>query len=79
MNNRSKQLGKVIDFGRFGHYHEYACYDRGRIIINESVCGQDSYANVLGHSSTAGQTINYYIETKTRPTCFFKSFPVWLE
>jgi predicted phosphodiesterase len=79
INNRSKQLGKVIDFARFGHYHEYACYDRGRIIINESVCGQDSYANVLGHSSTAGQTINYYIETTERPSCFYKSFPVWLE
>lgn len=79
MNSRSKQIGKVIDFGRFGHYHEFACYDRGRIIINESVCGQDSYANVLGHSSTAGQTINYYIETTERPTCYFKSFPVYLE
>jgi predicted phosphodiesterase len=79
VNNRSKQIGKVLDFARFGHYHEYVCYDRGRIIVNESVCGQDSYANVLGHSSTAGQTINYYIETNERPTCFFKSFPVWLE
>lgn len=79
INNRSKQIGKVIDFARFGHWHEYVCYDRGRIIVNESVCGQDSYANVLGHNSTAGQTINYYIETKERPNCFFKSFPVWLE
>lgn len=78
MNSRSKQLGTVIDFGRFGHYHEFACYDRGRIIVNESVCGQDSYANVLGHSSTAGQTINYYIETKDRPTCYYKTFPVFL-
>lgn len=79
INSRSKQVGKVIDFARFGHYHEFACYDRGRIIVNESVCGQDSYANVLGHNSTAGQTINYYIETKDRPTCFYKSFPVWLK
>ncbi len=79
LNNRSKQVGKVIDFARFGHYHEFACYDRGRIIVNESVCGQDSYANVLGHNSTAGQTINYYIETTERPTCFYKSFPVWLK
>lgn len=78
LTNRSRQVGKVIDFARFGHYHEYACYDRGRIIVNESVCGQDSYANVLGHTSTAGQTLNYYIETDERPTCFYKSFPVWL-
>lgn len=79
MTARSKQVGKVLDFGRFGHWHEYACYDRGRIIVNESVCGQDSYAQVLGYNSTAGQTINYYIETEDRPNCFFKSFPVYLK
>lgn len=79
MNNRSKQIGKVLDFARFGHYHEYVCWDRGRIIVNESVGGQDSYANVLGHNSTAGQTINYYIESPDRFNCFFKSFPVWLK
>ena len=76
---RSKQVGKVIDFARFGHYHQNDCYDRGRIIVNESVCGQDSYANVLGHSSTAGQVMNFYIETDERPTCFYKSFPIYLK
>lgn len=76
---RSQQTGKVLDFARFGHWHEYACYDRGKIIVNESVCGQDSYAQVLGYNSTAGQTINYYIETDERPTCFYKSFPVYLK
>lgn len=75
---RSQQTGKVIDFARFGHWHQNDTYDRGRIIVNESVCGQDSYAQVSGYNSTAGQTINYYIETKDRPTCFFKSFPVYL-
>jgi len=79
MNSRSKQVGKVIDFGRFGHYHQFACYDHGRIIVNESVCGQDSYANVLGHRSTAGQTLNYYIQTNDRPTCFYKTFPIYLD
>lgn len=78
MNDRAKQLNTVIHFGRFGHWHEYACWDRGRIIVNESVCGQDSFAKVLGYASSPGQTINYYIETETRPTCFYKSFPVYL-
>jgi predicted phosphodiesterase len=78
ISKRSKQEKVVIDFGRFGHYHEYQCYGRGRIIVNESVCGIDSFAKVHGFDTTAGQTINYYIETKERPTCFYKSFPVFL-
>lgn len=78
MSDRAQQVGKVLHFGRFGHWHEYACYDRGRIIVNESVCGQDSYANVKGFTTSQGQTINYYIETNERPTCFYKSFPVYL-
>ncbi len=79
IQKRSTQIGKVIDFLRGGHWHKYLCYGRGRIIINESVPGQDSYARVLGYDSHAGQTINYYIETKERPTCFYKSFPVYLK
>lgn len=79
IQKRSTQTGKVIDFLRGGHWHKYLCYGRGRIIINESVPGQDSYARVLGYDSHAGQTINYYIETDERPTCFYKSFPVYLK
>lgn len=79
IQKRSTQIGKVIDFLRGGHWHKYLCYGRGRIIINESVPGQDSYARVLGYDSHAGQTINYYIETNERPTCFYKSFPVYLK
>lgn len=78
VERRSKQANITLHFARFGHYHEYACFDRGRIIINESVCGQDSYAEVKGFRTSAGQTINYYVETKNRPTCFYMSFPVYL-
>lgn len=78
MAKRSRQENVVIDFGRFGHWHEYQCYDRGRIIVNESLCGPDSFSMVLGYNSSPGQTINYYVETKNRPTCFYKSFPVYL-
>lgn len=78
MDRRAKQNNLTLHFGRFGHYHEYAMFDRGRIIVNESVCGQDSYAEVKGYKTSAGQTINYYIQTDTRPSCFYQSFPVYL-
>lgn len=78
MQKRSKQIGKQIDFLRGGHWHEYMCFDRGRIIINESVAGQDGYSETMGFNSSAGQTINFYIKTNKRPTCFYKSFPVYL-
>jgi len=78
MEKRGRQVKKQLHMSRFGHWHEYVCYDRGRIIINESVCGQDSYAKVKGFVSTAGQTINYYVDTKNRPTSFYYSFPVYL-
>jgi hypothetical protein len=78
IQDRSKQIGKMIDMGRFGHFHEYACFGRGRIIFTESLCGQDSYAKIKGYNSTPGQTINYYVETKDRPNCFYRSFPVYL-
>jgi predicted phosphodiesterase len=76
MEQRGRQNNTTIHFGRFGHWHEYAVYDRGRIIVNESVCGMDSYAEVKGYDSKAGQTINFYVETKNRPNCFYHSFPV---
>jgi predicted phosphodiesterase len=79
MQKRGKQVGKQIHFLRCGHFHFYACFDRGRIIVNESVCGSDGYSETMGFDSTAGQTINYYIKTDVRPTPFFRSFPVCLD
>lgn len=79
MAKRGQQSGVILNFVRSGHLHEYACYGRGRAIQNASVCGQDSFANMLGFQSEAGQTINSYVPTKKRPTSFFKSFPVDLE
>jgi hypothetical protein len=79
ITDRSKQLGVQIKMIRGGHWHEYVCYERGRAIINESVCGQDSYAKVKGYSSTAGQTINFYVDDKKLPNAFLYSYPVFLE
>ena len=78
MMKRQKQAKEVISFMRGGHYHESTMFGRGTIIVNGSVPGQDSYANVLGFDSEATQTINFYVETTRRPTCFYASFPVYL-
>lgn len=76
---RSKQLGLQIKMLRGGHWHEYVCYERGRIIINESACGQDSYAKVKGYASTAGQVMNFYVDDKNLPNAFLYSYPIFLE
>lgn len=80
LTKRQEQLGHIISFIRGGHWHQYLCSGRGRIIVNESVCGSDDYGDTLGYNSHAGQTINYYIDDKgSRPNCFYKSFPVYLK
>lgn len=78
MMKRQKQTKKVISFMRGGHFHETTMFGRGTIMTNGSVPGQDSYANVLGFDSEASQTINYYVETENRPTCFYRTFAVYL-
>lgn len=79
LGDRSKQYDKVLHMMRSGHWHEYLCLGRGKFIINESLCGQDGYAKTMGFDSHSGQTINFYVETKSRPNCFYKSFPVYLK
>ena len=79
MNKRGFQVKKVVDFFRLGHFHEPVLYGQGRIIVNGSVVGNDSYAEVLGFSTDAVQILNFYINTKDRPTCFYKSFPIYLK
>src|SRR3990167_4179646 len=78
IQRRQTQIGSLIDFYRIGHYHEYTVFGQGRIVVNGSLCGETGFANTLGLFSCAGQTINLYVETKNRPTCFFKSYPVYL-
>lgn len=78
VQKRQVQIGKMIDFFRMGHLHEYKVFGRGRIILNASICGQTSFAKVLGYNSEPSQTLNYYVKTKRRPTSFYKSFAVYL-
>jgi hypothetical protein len=79
LSKRQTQIGKIVSFYRMGHWHEVTCYGQGKIIVNGSVPGQDSYAEIKGFSSEAIQVLNYYVETKNRPTCFFRSFPIYLD
>jgi len=79
IKKRERQVSKRIAMLRGGHWHEYVCYDRGRIIVNESACGQDSFAKVKGYASSAGQVINFYVDDDNLPNAFLYSFPVHLE
>jgi hypothetical protein len=79
LSDRQTQVKKIVDFFRGGHYHEYTVYGRGKIIVNGSLPGPDSYSNVKGYESHSDQAINYYVKTNERPTCFYRSFPVYLK
>lgn len=79
MSKRQTQLGKVVHFYRVGHYHEPVSYGQGRMMVNGSVPGQDDYAEGKGFASEALQILNYYVETHKRSTCFFRSFPIYLQ
>lgn len=79
MGDVSRQVGKMIDFYRCGHFHSYLMLGNGTVVRNASLIGQDGYAEEKGFSSVASQTINSYVETKHRPNCFYQSFPVYLE
>ena len=78
LHKRSQQIGTLISGLRCGHWHEYLCMDEGRAVINASVCGMDSYSEVLGYSSKAGQVINYYVDSD-RDNSFYHSFLAQLE
>lgn len=78
MSDRQNQVKKVIDFMRGGHFHEETIYGRGKIIVNGSLPGPDSYSVVKGYESYSTQIINFYVATTERPTCYYRSFPVYL-
>lgn len=79
LSDRQTQIKKIVDFFRGGHYHESTVYGRGKIIVNGSLPGPDSYSMVKGFESHSDQMINYYVETTERPNCYYRSFPVYLK
>ena len=76
--NRVQQAGHPIQFMRGGHFHEYTVFGQGTIIANGCLPGGDSYSQIKGYKTDACQAINMYVKTNKRPTCFYKSFPVYL-
>jgi hypothetical protein len=78
-NKRQNQIKQIINFYRVGHWHEHVTYGQGRLQVNGSVPGQDDYAKGKGFDSEALQILNYYVKTDKRSTCFFRSFPIYLE
>jgi len=79
INDRQTQMKKLFTFFRFGHFHEYVCFGRGRSISNASLMGRDGYATELGFDSDAGQVINFYLETSSRSTPFYWSYLIALD
>jgi hypothetical protein len=79
MTKRANQLSIIIEFMRGGHYHNTTSYDNGRIQINGSLPGNDSFSAILGFDSPAAQTFNSYVETKKRRSPFYRSFTILLE
>jgi len=80
---RTNQLSTPITFIRGGHYHEPAEFGLGKITVNGSLCGNDSYADVHGYDCAASQTLNFYIKKEKtdsvkRMTCFYKRFLIQL-
>lgn len=76
--DRQKQAGIVIDFLRFGNFHEIVMYGNGRSICGGSLIGPDGYSTELGYASSACQVICLYVATERRPTTFYRMFPVYL-
>lgn len=79
MNQRAVQCNQVLHFFRLGHFHEPTVFGRGKIIINGSVPGQDSYSELKGYNSEPVQVLNFYVDTANRPTPFYRSFPIYLK
>lgn len=78
MAKRSAQLGILIMGIRVGHWHSASVYDNGRVVVNGSVCGGDSFADVLGFTSIPMQMVTFYVRTENRDTPYYYSLPVYL-
>ncbi|MFV7887001.1 hypothetical protein ACNPMC_15060, partial [Enterococcus faecium] len=66
MAKRGAQLNMLLNGIRVGHWHAFSSYENGAAIVNGSVPGMDSYADVNGLSAVPGQVISYYCQTKNR-------------
>lgn len=82
MRKRGRQLGRMVDMMRGGHFHEYNMYGNGEVIVNGSLSGSDSFADVIGYKSEPCQVLNYYLDIPGKvgkKKKFHKTFGIELE
>lgn len=79
MTTRANQIRKPIEWLRVGHFHCPTQFGLYRIIINGSLPGDDSYSLVKGFMSESTQVLNSYVNTKSRPSPFYKSLNIQLD
>jgi hypothetical protein len=79
IGKRQKQMKELVTFFRLGHWHELAIFERGRIIINGSICGADDYSDAHGFDTVACQVLNFYCKTSRRPNSYYQTFPIYLD
>lgn len=78
MVKRTNQLSMPIDYMRGGHFHEPTSFRNGRMQINGSLIGTDSFASVLGFNAEASQTLNSFVNSN-RKYKMYRSFNILLE
>lgn len=81
---RINQLKVPIKFMRGGHFHEPTEFGLGKIVVNGSVPGDDSFSDVLGFQCEPSQTLNFYIrrdrsDSIQRQSSFYKRFLIQLD
>jgi hypothetical protein len=84
MSKRVRQVNQPIHFMRGGHFHEPAEFGIGKIVVNGSVPGNDSYSEIHGFNCEPSQTLNFYIKRDRsdkvkRITSFYKRFLIQLD
>jgi len=83
MSKRTNQISRPIRFIRGGHFHEPSEFGLGKIVINGSLPGNDSFSEILGFDCEPTQTLNFYIERSKddrvkRTTSFYKRLLIQL-
>jgi hypothetical protein len=74
INDKQAQMGKMVTYLRYGHYHTYHVFGRGRAICNGTLVTDDGYAHELGYTTESGQVISCYVRTNKRKTDFYWSY-----
>lgn len=74
ISDKQAQMGKMVTYFRYGHFHTYHVFGRGRSICNGTLVTDDGYAHELGFTTESGQVISCYVRTNKRKTDFYWSY-----